>query len=112
MHEPPQWSRTVSDRAIITRAEVLEWVGVKSTDLRPLIDVMGFPPPRMTGIRNKAGFITSTCRWLAGDVRAWLNGSPGVRLKMSTKRPAVRIDRKARTCAYERADKTDKTCRD
>lgn len=72
MHEPPTWTRTASDNAMISRDELLQWLGVESRNLAKLIANRGLPRPRRAGIWHTGKAITKTCQWRVGDVRAWL----------------------------------------
>lgn len=75
MHEPPTWTRTASDAAIISRDEVLQWLGVDVDQLRALTKLKQFPPPRLLGAHTSTNKLTSSSRWRVGDVRAWMNGA-------------------------------------
>lgn len=74
MHEPPTWTRTASDNAMITRDELLLWLDIQARDVAQLIANRGLPRPRRAGIWNTGNNITKTCQWRVGDVRAWLRG--------------------------------------
>ena len=77
----PVWLKTISNHAVITRDELLQWLGVDKLQLKSMLKNDGLPPPRFTGINAKqdSGVITKCSRWRVGDVRAWLDG--GARLK-------------------------------
>lgn len=83
----PLWLNTISNHAVITRAELLVWLKVKVPELRLMIVDFGFPPPRFGSYRAVRGTktTTATCRWRVGDVRAWLEGSRRLEKELATK---------------------------
>jgi hypothetical protein len=67
----PGWLKTISNHAVITRDELLEWIKVNPKDLLALV-AAGFPSPRFGSGKNPSFKLTSRCRWRVGEVRAWL----------------------------------------
>lgn len=80
MSEKPNWIRTASDHAVISREELREWLQLKSEKQIPLlIDSQGLPKPRFLGKGRQgkgiSSYITKNARWRVGDIRAWLSGN-------------------------------------
>lgn len=73
------WIRTASNHAVITKSELMQWLGVRNDELRRMVNQERFPRPRFGGFRRttscSADWLTTSCRWRVGDVRAWLSGS-------------------------------------
>ena len=75
--QEPSWVRVASSNSIISRDELVAWLGVPHGHLHVMIKTQGFPPPRFKALRaiKDKGWLTITCRWRVGDVRSWLNGA-------------------------------------
>ena len=82
----PSWLKTISNHAVITKTELLEWLGVTAAQLKVMLRDDGFPPPRFGGFKSKPASerLTSTSRWRGGDVRAWLEGAARLRKELET----------------------------
>lgn len=82
----PSWLKTISNHAVITKAELLEWLGVTAPQLKVMLRDDGFPPPRFGGFHGKTTSkrVTHTSRWRVGDVRAWLEGPSRLRKELET----------------------------
>lgn len=74
-----EWVTVASNHAVISRDELMEWLGgITSEQLRVLLVRDGLPPPRFgnfTGKTTPPGRLNKSCRWRVGDVRAWLAGA-------------------------------------
>lgn len=90
----PSWLKTISNHAVITKAELLEWLGVTGAQLGIMMRDAGFPPPRFGRFYSKSAAkrITNTCRWRVGDVRAWLEGSARLQKELETEIGAERAN--------------------
>lgn len=80
----PTWTGTANPNAVVTRDELLEWLKIKSYELKALCDLQGFPPPRFTGRGADARKVTARSRWRVGDVRAWLAARATLRKELAT----------------------------
>ena len=83
----PTWLKTISNHAVISRAELLEWLGVTGHQLKALVKHQGFPQPRINNFKANGVVhdrLTPASRWRVGDVRAWLEGSPRLVKELST----------------------------
>jgi carbamoylphosphate synthase small subunit len=82
----PTWLKTISNHAVISRSELLEWLGVDQRQLTLMLRRQGFPRPRISNSMTGpiGGRVTSTSRWRVGDVRAWLAQSPALSDEVST----------------------------
>jgi hypothetical protein len=58
----PAWLRTVSNHAVLTRDEVLQWLQVSAPQLPHLVAHQGFPLPRFTSRQNRGRRFTSSRR--------------------------------------------------
>jgi hypothetical protein len=88
--ESLEWVKTASNHAIVTKAELCQWLAMPARDL--LVVMMSdpsFPRPRFGNFRpdpkSKSGQkLPSSCRWRVGDIRAWLEGSARIAKEPST----------------------------
>jgi hypothetical protein len=77
----PTWVRTASNHAMISKAEVCEWLGCRLTDLPGMIERGEIPEPRVGRSGARLG---AKCRWRVGDMRAQLAGSPRLAAEIAT----------------------------
>lgn len=84
----PGWLKTISNHAVISREELMEWLQIDKLALRVLLKDEGLPPPRFGGFgkRNAVGElkITARSRWRVGDVRAWLENPARLQAELQT----------------------------